>query len=120
MPDQPAKHDPIVTGIRVEGDCVLTSVSGEIDLHSSPELRDALLAALEKNRPKRLILNLAKVPYMDSSAVAVLVEALQKLRKAGGKLCLTNLQPRVKGLLEIARLDTIFVIAANEEEAKTK
>ena len=120
MPDQPAKQNPIVTGLRVEGDCVLANVGGEIDLHSSPELRDALLGALETNRPKRVILNLAKVPYMDSSAVAVLVEALQKLRKAGGKLCLTNLQPRVKGLLEIARLDTIFVIATSEEEAKKK
>ena len=57
---------------------------------------------------------------MDSSAIAVLVEALQKLRKIGGKLYLTNLQPRVKGLLEIARLDTIFVLAATDDEALKK
>jgi anti-anti-sigma factor len=57
---------------------------------------------------------------MDSSAIAVLVESLQKLRKTGGKIYLTNLQPRVKGLLEIARLDAIFVIAGSEEEAMTK
>ena len=47
---------------------------------------------------------------MDSSAIAVLVEAMQKLRKTGGRVYLTNLQPRVKGLLEIARLGSIFVI----------
>ena len=47
---------------------------------------------------------------MDSSAIAVLVEALQKIRKTGGRIFLTNLQPRVKGLLEIARLGSIFVI----------
>jgi anti-anti-sigma factor len=57
---------------------------------------------------------------MDSSAIAVLVESLQKIRKTGGKIYLTSLQPRVKGLLEIARLDAIFVITANEEEAMTK
>ena len=79
-----------------------------------------MLGALEKYHPKRVILNLKEVPYMDSSAVAVLVEALQKLRKTGGKICLTDLQPRVKGLLEIARLDTIFVLAKDEEEAKKK
>ena len=45
---------------------------------------------------------------MDSS-VAVLVETLQKVRKTGGKVYLTNLQPRVQGLIEIARLGTIFV-----------
>jgi len=66
------------------------------------------------------VLNLSQVPYMDSSAIAVMVETLQKLRKFGGKLYLTNLQPRVKGLLEIARLDSIFVITADEAEALTK
>jgi anti-anti-sigma regulatory factor len=39
------------------------------------------------------------------------------MRKAGGKICLTNLQPRVQGLLEIARLGTIFVITKDEQEA---
>ncbi len=119
MPDQPKKSD-IVTSARVQGDAIIASVRGEIDLHSSPELRDELLGAINTHKPKKVILNLAEVSYMDSSAVAVLVESLQKLRKAGGKMCLTNLQPRVKGLLEIARLDTIFVIAANEEEALKK
>jgi anti-anti-sigma factor len=54
---------------------------------------------------------------MDSSAIAVLVEGLQRLRRVGGRLMLVNLQPRVKGLLEIARLDTIFVLAATEQDA---
>lgn len=119
MADKPADKE-IVTSSRIEGDTMIASVRGEIDLHSSPELRDALLGALTEHKPKKIILNLSQVSYMDSSAVAVLVEALQKLRKAGGKLCLTNLQPRVKGLLEIARLDSIFVIAASEEEAMKK
>jgi len=95
-------------------------VRGEIDLHNSPELRTALLDLLTRVNPKRLILNLSQVPYMDSSAIAVLVEMLQKLRRAGGKIFLTNLQPRVKGLLEIARLDSIFVLVATDEDALKK
>ena len=75
---------------------------------------------LGKLSPKRLILNLGQVPYRDSSAIAVLVEALQKMRKAGGKVLLTDLQPRVKSLLEIARLGSIFVICKDEAEALTK
>ena len=81
------------------------------------ELRGSLLDTLNRLKPKKLVLNLAQVPYMDSSAIAVLVESLQKLRKAGGKIYLTNLQPRVKGLLEIARLDAIFVIVDEEKDA---
>ena len=64
-----------------------------------------LLEILGQSIPQRMVLNLGDVPYMDSSAIAVLVEALQKVRRGGGKIYLCNLQPRVKGLLEIARLE---------------
>src|SRR4051812_22966992 len=117
---EPTQNPELVQGIRRSGDAVLASLVGEIDLHNSPQVRVALLETLAREKPKRLILNLAGVPYMDSSAIAVLVESLQKLRKTGGKISLTSLQPRVKGLLEIARLDAIFVITASEEEAMTK
>jgi anti-sigma B factor antagonist len=110
----------LVPVARKDGDALLATVRGEIDLHNSPELRTALLDLISRTSPKKLILNLSQVPYMDSSAIAVLVEMLQKLRRAGGKICLTNLQPRVKGLLEIARLDSIFILVATEEEALKK
>jgi anti-anti-sigma factor len=110
----------LVSSPQTNGEALIASVRGEIDLHNSAELRSALLAMLGVTPPKKLILNLAMVPYMDSSAVAVLVEALQKMRRSGGKLMLTDLQPRVKGLLEIARLDSIFVLAATEADALAK
>jgi anti-sigma B factor antagonist len=110
----------LVPTARQEGDAVIATVAGEVDLHNSPDLREALLGILTQAQPKRLVLNLSNVPYMDSSAIAVFVESLQKLKKAGGKMYLTNLQPRVKGLLEIARLDTIFILCADEAEAMKK
>jgi anti-sigma B factor antagonist len=118
MPDQPA--NPILPSVRVDGETLIASIRGEIDLHNSSQLRTALLGAVSKYHPKKIILNLGLVPYMDSSAIAVLVEALQRLRKTGGQVVLTNLQPRVKGLLEIARLNTVFGIAASEEDALKK
>jgi anti-sigma B factor antagonist len=112
----------LVPAVRVEAaaNAVVASVRGEIDLHNSPDLRGVLLELLAKHEPKRLVLNLSQVPYMDSSAIAVLVEALQKIRKSGGRIFLTDLQPRVKGLLEIARLDSIFVVAKDEADALTR
>src|SRR5215207_927108 len=109
----------LVPAVRVEAaaSAVVAAVRGEIDLHNSPDLRGVLLELLAKHEPKKLILNLAQVPYMDSSAIAVLVEALQKIRKSGGRIFLTDLQPRVKGLLEIARLDSIFIVAKDEADA---
>src|SRR5688572_7305004 len=110
----------IVPAARMEGDALVLSVRGEIDLHNSPDLRTELLDLLQKQAPKRLILNLTQVPYMDSSAIAVLVEALQRVRKTSGRVILTDLQPRVKSLLEIARLGSIFTICKDEAEALTK
>jgi anti-sigma B factor antagonist len=107
----------LVAAARKEGDAVVVAVRGEVDLHNSPLLRGDLLELINREAPARLVLNLSEVPYMDSSAVAVLVESLQKIRKTGGRVFLTGLQPRVKGLLEIARLGTIFVIVADESEA---
>jgi anti-anti-sigma factor len=111
------KPTDLIASSRTEGDAAIVAIHGEIDLHNSPELRNHMLKHLGDGGTKRLILNLTEVPYMDSSAIAVFVEALQKLRKTGGKIYLTNLQPRVKGLLEIARLDTIFVVCADEAAA---
>ena len=107
----------LLPSARKEGDAVIVAVRGEIDLQNSPELRTELLDIMAKHAPQRVVMNLAQVPYMDSSAIAVLVELLQKVRKTGGKIFLTNLQPRVKGLLEIARLGSIFSIVNDESEA---
>lgn len=115
---QEKSGDDLVSSTRVESDAFIAQVNGELDIHSSPQLRQTLLEAVKKHRPKKLILDLARVPYMDSSAIAVLVEALQKLRKSGGKICLVGLQPRVKGMLQIARLDSVFMLADSLEEAK--
>jgi anti-sigma B factor antagonist len=119
MPDLKLESDTIPNA-RVEGDVVIAHVRGEIDLQNSPELRSALLEILAQTSPRRLILNLSQVPYMDSSAIAVLVESLKRISKQKGKICLTNLQPRVKSLLEIARLDSIFLIAQDEADGMTK
>src|SRR4051794_16845465 len=110
----------LVPQARIEGDALILVAHGEIDLHNSPELRTVIFHFMTRHPVKKVIINMAQVPYMDSSAVAVLVEAIRRLKPAGGKLCLTSLQPRVLGLLEIARLVSIFTIAKDEADALTK
>ena len=66
---------------------------------------------------RRMVLNLADVGYMDSSACAVLVQSLRRMRELGGKVYLTGLQPRVKGILEIQRLVSIFTVVKDEADA---
>lgn len=105
---------------RMEGRTLVVAVSGEIDLHNSPALRTRLLELLTTLQPAKLVINLAKVPYMDSSGVAVLVEALRRLRKTSGTVSLVALQPRVHGIMDIARLGAVFPIVKDEAEALLK
>ncbi|MBU1895219.1 MAG: STAS domain-containing protein, partial [Candidatus Omnitrophica bacterium] len=55
--------------------------------------------------------------YIDSSGLATLVEILKSLNKQGGKLKLTNLSVKVKGLFEITKLTQLFDILDKEDEA---
>ena len=95
---------------------VVTPV-GEVDLASSPALRTRLSQIISES-PKKLILDLSRVPYMDSSGVATLVEALQQSRRQSIVLLLASLQERVKSVFEIARLDTVFDIKADVATAR--
>lgn len=89
---------------------------GEVDLASSPNLRTSLSQIVAES-PARLIIDLSKVPYMDSSGVATLVEALQQSRKHSTVLVLASLQDRVRSVFEIARLDTVFDIQPDMKSA---
>lgn len=101
--------DEMVVRIEERDGSVLVSPEGDVDLHRSPSLRDQLRKAAAK-RPKRLVVDLSAVPYMDSSGVATLVEAMQITRKQSTALALCGLQDRVRSIFEIARLDMVFRI----------
>ncbi|MFG0247874.1 MAG: STAS domain-containing protein [Phycisphaeraceae bacterium JB051] len=96
---------------------VLVAISGDIDYSCSSQLRTVIRDELDK-KPQLMIIDLAGVPYMDSSGVAVLVEALQAQTKGKRKLAVCNLQEKVKGIFEIARLDMVFKIYNSVDEAK--
>ena len=98
-------------------DGLCLALAGEIDLSRSPDVRAALIQHIA-GQPKRLIIDLVDVPYMDSSGVATLVEALQKQRAHGGKMILCHLQPKVRSIFEIARLDQVFTLVDDLEQAK--
>ena len=93
----------------------ILEVAGEIDFHSSGDLRNKFQEIIDKKCPK-LLVNLQKVSYIDSSGLATFVEALQRMNRAGGKLVLAGLEPAVRGVFEIAKLDSIFALSDSEEK----
>ena len=91
-------------------------LEGEIDLHVSPEVVEALRTMIE-NKPKIVVVDLAKVTYFDSSGLAVLIEGMQKVQEYGGKFALANVQESVQHIFEIARLDQVFQIFPDVDSA---
>jgi anti-anti-sigma factor len=98
------------------GNWTVAKLHGEIDFSRSRELRTAL-DPLVRDAAAGLIINLRDVGYMDSTALATLVNCRKQLAERSGRLRLCGLNPRVKGLIEITQLDRVFEIFPTEEEA---
>ena len=94
----------------------LFTVEGQIDMHSSPDFRHHLRRALEE-RKSPVVVDLAAVPFIDSSGLATLIEALQGIGRYGGKLRLVSLTPNVMNLFRLSNLTSIFDIRESRAEA---
>jgi anti-sigma B factor antagonist len=77
------------------------------------DLRDAVRGLVAQGT-KKIILNLAKVDYIDSSGVGELVGSFTTVRNAGGELKLLNLTQKVHDVLHVTKLYTVFDIKDDE------
>src|SRR5881396_2507741 len=91
-------------------------LEGEIDLHVSPTVAASLDAMIGK-KPKRLVVDLSRVTYIDSAGLAALIEGMQKVEGYGGKFLLAGLQETVRSIFEISRLDQVFQIFPDADAA---
>ena len=91
-------------------------LEGEIDLHVSTTVAASLARMIEK-KPRKLVVDLSQVTYIDSSGLAALIEAMQNAAQYGGQFALAGLQETVRAIFEIARLDQVFQIFPDVESA---
>jgi len=94
----------------------ILALDGEVDLHRSPEIREAIAPFVEQKVP-RLLIDLTKVSYIDSSGLALFIEALQRVQAYGGTLALFGLGESVRAIFHIACLDQVFRIFPDEAAA---
>ena len=98
--------------------CIL-DIEGEVDVYTSPQLKQDLVHLAESG-VKRVVINLSKVEYLDSTGLGVLIGGLKRLREAGGNLALVGPGMRIQRIFEITGLNKIFDIYATEDEAAEK
>ena len=105
------------TSTRQVDGVTIVDCSGRITLgEGSVILRDAVRDLLAKNQ-KKILLNLGEVTYIDSSGIGELVSAFTTVRNQGGELKLLNLTKKVRDLLQITKLYTVFDVKEEETSA---
>jgi len=105
------------TSTRQVNGITIVDCSGRITLgEGSVVLKDAIRDLLSKGQ-KRILLNLGDVNYIDSSGIGELVSAYTTITNQGGHLKLLSLTHRVKDLLQITKLYTVFDVHEDEAHA---
>ena len=91
-------------------------LSGRFDAYEAPRIKHWLFEQMEL-KENRIVVNLADVNFVDSSALAVLVQGMKHCRQQAGDLRICALQSQVRIIFELTRLDRAFEIFAAESEA---
>ena len=102
---------------RTTGDVVLLDLKGKITLGEGDELLKDKVNSLVNQGHKKIVLNLADVPYIDSAGLGEVVRTYTTVSRQGGSLKLLNLTKRITDLLSITKLLTVFETFDSENEA---
>ena len=96
--------------------CVV-AVTGEVDMATAPEFRDALTAAVEDENTDGIVVDLSGVTFLDSTALNALVRCFEQQQARLQRLTLVSSDSRVTVLLEVTRLDRLFEVFPTRDEA---
>jgi anti-sigma B factor antagonist len=103
---------------KLMGDVLVVDARGRLTLGRETEaLRQRLKDVVESGQ-KQIVLDLSGVDYIDSAGLGTLVAGAASVRRAGGELKLANLTERVRGLMQITHLSTLFDVYDSLEKAR--
>ena len=104
---------------KIDGDLVHLKVAGSIDASTSPNVEQAVTAALAGGR-KRLIFDMRGVSYISSAGLRAILLAAKQAKAGGGGVAVLGLQPDVEEVFTISGFGKIVPIAASDAEAREK
>ncbi|HEV3078493.1 MAG TPA: STAS domain-containing protein [Gemmataceae bacterium] len=104
------------------GDVTVVSFTDRkiLDEQNIQVIGEQLFGLVDESGRKRLLLNFGNVEYMSSAALGKLITLNKKVNAAGGKLILCNIDPQIREVFEITKLDKLFVICGDEQEGLQK
>ncbi|CAB1128687.1 anti-sigma F factor antagonist (spoIIAA-2); anti sigma b factor antagonist RsbV [Candidatus Hydrogenisulfobacillus filiaventi] len=95
----------------VQGNRIVVALKGELDLTTAGPLREALDQLLDRHPGRDLVLDLAEVPFVDSSGLGVILGRYRRVRQEGRQLAIVNPRPHVRAVFDMAGMDTLMSIA---------
>lgn len=101
---------------RQEKDHTIIEVGGEIDVYTAPKLRERITELVDEGY-RKIIIDLEKVEFMDSTGLGVLVGGLKRVRTNDGSLELVCTQERLLKIFRITGLGKVFAIHSSQAEA---
>lgn len=98
------------------GECAILTLAGELDVTNAAEAEEAVRVAWQDS-PSRLVFDLTRLTFMDSTGVRVLVRARRRATQSGATVVLAGLTPSVSRIMEVTGLSRAFPIHVTLDEA---
>jgi anti-sigma B factor antagonist len=102
---------------RAAGSVKILDISGQIKFTQGDEMLKDKIHSVVHQGNKKILVNLGGVDYVDSAGLGELVGAYTTVAKAGGSMKLLNVTKKMRDLLSITKLLTVFETFDNEQEA---
>ena len=100
----------------IDADTHVIELGGEVDLYTAPEFKERMVQVIEEGK-KRVVVDLSKATFIDSTTLGVLVGGVKRLRPSGGSLALVCSDENIQKIFEITGLDRVFPIHESREAA---
>lgn len=95
---------------------LFVNLSGELDHHTSDQLRSKLNAEMLDSQIKHIIFNLKHLDFMDSSGIGIILGRYNQVKTIGGSVMVIGMKPLVKKVFELSGLSQIINIIEDESE----
>lgn len=109
-------HDFSVASSNDEDGVHVVAVTGQADLHTAPELRGVLAAAIDDGA-RRVVVDLSDATFVDSMTLGVLLGALKRLGPLSGQLAIACPDPHLRRVFEITSLDRVLALSDSRADA---
>ncbi|MFL0251743.1 anti-sigma F factor antagonist [Clostridium neuense] len=101
----------------IKNDKLIATIIGELDHHSSDEIRNRIDDRIDRGGYKKVILDFSNVTFMDSSGIGVIIGRYKKLKLLNSNLCIANVNKSIKKVFELSGIFKIIEVYSSLKEA---